>query len=914
MASLDQIAAQLAAAGHPKLPDGHPRPAETGKPHRYGPGKKFWYSIHKVERNGRIIGYIGAFGRWVGDDNGAQSFAWEGEALAPEDMAATRERQAKAEREEERKREHAAQMAANRARSQWQGAAVDGASAYLDRKQITPEGVRFDVDSTIFVPMYQYGGDEARMVGLQKITPDGQKRFNKGMEKKGASLLIGTIESGDKVAMISEGYATGRSIRMATDERIPMLVCFDAGGIMAAVMYLRATYPDLHLLICADDDWKIEQRLRDFLADEYGYQGEFVIGADAIEIEANKTSYMIHAEYKQINGGVGFIELAVWNDVMPERKRRFENTGRKRAEEAIAAVGNASIVYPRFANREDRKLTDFNDLHCEEGLHVVKSQVEAALLAALAPANEDIPPFPHLHAVEPLVDPLYGDAVALVRQGKRATVSGVQRGLRIGLNRAVRLLEEMEKAGVVSAPGVNDVRAVIQKHSTGAATSAVADVADAPDDVENGAHSWRRDLRRTDKGALLPSLDNVFAILSNDEQWRGVFGFEQFALRIVKLKPPPFEGGEAGEWSDRDDARCVLWLGQRYSFSPRSDVVADAVFLVADRHRYHEVRDYLDGLQWDGTERLRTWLIRHALAPDTEYVRLVAYKFLLGAVGRVMKPGCKMDNVLILEGIQDAGKSGLFRTLFGEQWFTDANIVIGDKDTFAVMAGKWLIELAELDALSKSDSSNAKRFFTTAVDTYRPPYARRAIDVPRQSVFGGTVNFDTYLKDESGNRRYWPVKAGAPLDLPALARERDQIWAEAYQAYREWETAKAEAAGILPAPWQVLSHEKPLFSVEQEARYEGDIYETMIARHIEMLSKVTMEQILGDCLKLEISKWTPAEQRRVGKAMKSLGWVRKRASTGNREWYYTPPDPVDAPAPTSTVKISQAEHDDDAPL
>jgi predicted P-loop ATPase len=558
-------------------------------------------------------------------------------------------------------------------------------------------------------------------------------------------------------------------------------------------------------------------------------------------------------------------------------------------------------------------------LHCEEGLHVVKAQIEAALLTALAPANAEIVPFPHLRAVEIVDDPLYGQAVALVKQGKRASVSGIQRGLRIGYNRAAALLDAMEQAGIVSSVGPNNVRTVVGAAGVDIATSVDAGsrvIGDESDEYPgNAAYEWRRSLRRTDRGVLLPCLDNIFAILSNDKKWEGVFGFEQFSLRIMKLKPPPFDGGEVGEWTDRDDARCVLWLGQTYAFSPRSDMVMDAAFLVADRHRYHEVRDYLSSLQWDGKDRLRGWLSRYLLVPDSEYVQLAGFKWLMGAVGRVMRPGCKMDNVLILEGIQDAGKSAAFRTLFGQQWFTDANIVIGDKDAFAVMAGKWVIELAELDALSKSDSSNAKRFFTTAVDTYRPPYARRAIDVPRQSVFAGTVNFDTYLKDESGNRRYWPVKTGAPLDLQALAADRDQIWAEAYKAYCEWDAANREAGGILPTPWQVLPAEKPLFSLEQEARYEGDVYETMIARHIALLSKVTMEDILGDCLKLEISKWTPAEQRRVGKAMKSLGWVRKRESTGNREWFYTPPDPIEAPSTTSTpVTFAQAEQDDDAPL
>ncbi|WP_213778864.1 VapE domain-containing protein [Caballeronia sp. dw_276] len=916
MATIDQIIQQLDAAGHPKLPDGHP--IADGKPHRYGPRKKYWYSAHEVEKAGRVIGYTGAFGHWSGDDNGATTFMWQGDSLSPDDIAATRARQRETERVEEERRVHKAKLAANRAASQWQEATSSGTSEYLDRKQITPEGVRFDSDGTLFVPMFRYGNG-VRLVGLQKITPSGAKRFNAGMEKKGAAFQLGEIEHGDKVAMVAEGYATGRSIRMATDERIPLFVCFDAGGIMDTAAYLRDRHHDLHVLICADDDWKLEQRLREHLLAEYAFDGELTIDevADPVSIKANKTAYMLRAAYRKDEQGIGYIELAVWNDVMPERLRRFENTGLKRAYEAAAAIGNASVVYPVFANREDRKLTDFNDLHVDEGLHVVKAQIEAGLLAALAPSISDIPAFPHLHAVDPGEDPLFNEAVAFVRKGARASVSALQRQLRIGVNRAARLIEAMEAADVVSAPSSNNVRTVIRLLGAEHADSAGADDEGLhPNDPANDVVEWQHQLRRAEKShALLPCLDNVFAILTNDPRWKGVFGFEQFSLRVMKLKPPPFEGGEVGEWTDRDDARCVLWLGQFWSFSPRSDVVMDAVFLIADRNRYHEVRDYLDALQWDRVERLRSWLITYLGVEDSEYVRLAGFKWLLGAIGRVMQPGCKMDNVLILEGVQDAGKSAAFRTLFSPQWFTDANIVIGDKDAFAVMAGKWVIELAELDALSKSDSSNAKRFFTTAVDTYRPPYAKRAIDVPRQSVFAGTVNFDTYLKDESGNRRYWPVKASPRIRLKELAADRDQIWAEAYTVYVEWHRANSEAEGLLPTPWQVLPTEKHLFSAEQEARYEGDIYETMIAKHIAVLSRITMQDILGDCLKLEISKWTPAEQRRVGKALKSIGWIRKRESSGTREWYYTAPDPIDdIEKPVALANFQRAESDDDAPL
>ncbi|WP_322105864.1 VapE domain-containing protein [Paraburkholderia sp. J41] len=918
MATLDQIANQLIAAGHPKLPEGHPRVSDNGRPHRYGPGKKYWYSIHEVVQGGVVLGYTGAFGYWSGDDNGAQTFAWEGAAASPESLAETRMHQKRAEEAAAAKAREKAKLAANRARDQWNAAAEQGESEYLKRKQITPEGVRFSDDGTLYVPMYVYSVDGARLAGLQKISPTGSKLFNKGMEKAGTALQLGDIAPDDKVAMIAEGYATARSIRMAIEERIPVIVCFDAGGILAASQSLRESCPDIHVLICADDDWVIERRMRDHLRDEYGFDGEiFVDAPEATQITHAKLQYSVRATGKRDENGVPYIELVVEREGVSARVRTFENTGVKRARAAAAAVGNASVTMPRFEGRGERKLTDFNDLHVEEGLHVVKAQIEGALLAALAPASEDIPTFPHLHAVERGQDPLYEQALARVRKGKRVSISALQRELKIGFNRAAHLLDDLEKAGVVSAPGANGVRSLVGKS---ASTPLPADADESTlewngVEGENSHFTWQQRLRRAEKSnALLPCLDNVFAILTHDKRWQGVLAFEKFALRIMKLKAPPFEGGEKGEWGDRDDARCALWLGQNYSFSPRPDVIADAVFLAAERSSYHEVRDYLAGLQWDRQPRLRGWLTTWLGVQESEYVRHVSYKWLLGAVGRVMRPGCKMDNVLIFEGKQDAGKSAAFRTLFGPGWFTDANIVIGDKDSFAVMAGKWVIELAELDALSKSDSSNAKRFFTTAVDTYRPPYARRAIDVPRQSVFGGTVNFDTYLKDESGNRRYWPVRTADVLDLKGLAQNRDQIWAEAYSEYCEWERANAEADGILPAPWQVLPEEKHLFSAEQDARYEGDIYETMIARYCEALPRVTMEDILSACLKLEISKWTPAEQRRIGKAMKSLGWIRKRESKGTREWYYEPPpvEPMAVIAPDAS--LAEVTEDDDAPL
>ncbi|KVL84976.1 VapE domain-containing protein [Burkholderia stagnalis] len=833
MSSLDQIRAQLAAADHP-LPAGHP--VADGKHHRYGPRKKYWYQLREVVSQGVVIGYSGTFGHFSGDDPGTERFRWDGAPLSDEVLAETRRRQEAVEREQAEREARQAKLAANRAHDQWGRADERGSSAYLDRKKITPEGVRFDEDGTMLVPMFLYGEDEPRLVGLQKITPDGAKRFNKGMQKKGAAYLLGDIEVDDKLVLVAEGYATARSIRMATRRAFALSVCFDAGGILPAVQYLRNAYPDMHILVCADDDWKTEQRMRDWLAEEFSFRGELVYEASPIRIEAKNTWYMV-AAYKRVDeNGVAYVEVTYGNDVMPQRRKRFENTGLKRAHEAAAAVDGVSVVHPAFVNRGERKLTDFNDLHVEEGIDAVERQIQSAVLAVLAPANDEIRP------------------------------------------------------AAIEVPA---------ERPAPAATSAAAEGADWDGrEAENGAYTWEYDLVRTEKGTLLPTLGNVHLILSNHKAWKGVIAQDDFAGRVVKRKAPPFPQGEAGEWTDMDDYRCTLWLSQTYGMnSVRSDIVMSAVLLVADATHFHDVREYLNGLEWDGVERVRAMPSTYLHVDDSEYVQLAFMKWMIAAVARVVEPGCKVDNVLILEGRQGWRKSTALKVLAGKQWFTDTPIQIGNKDTYAVMAGKWIIELAELDSLNKTDSSAAKSFFATETDRFRNFYGKRATDVHRQCVFAGSVNFDAYLKDESGNRRYWPLRCGGLVDIDGIARVRDQLWAEAVHLYRE---------GVV---WHVTEAERPLFEVEQAERYEGDVYEDVIGKQLEYAARTTMEEILRDVLKLDSSKWTLPEQRRIGKALKSLGWVRKRESTGSRGWFYV----RDEHEPERVLEAVVAG-DDDSPL
>ncbi len=229
-----------------------------------------------------------------------------------------------------------------------------------------------------------------------------------------------------------------------------------------------------------------------------------------------------------------------------------------------------------------------------------------------------------------------------------------------------------------------------------------------------------------------------------------------------------------------------------------SGAVADVIERVARDAVYHPIRQYLQGLQWDGKHRLQVALVEYftATAAPADYLGIVFRKFLVQCVARVMRPGCQADATLVLESPQGYGKSRAVR-IFARNWGCE-NLPhdLGSKDAAGQLAGAWLVELAELAALKRSDIEAMKSFLTRCVDRYRPSYARRTADVPRQCCFIATTNEEAYLRDRTGNRRFWPVRCGR-IDLDALERNVDQLWAEAFAAYiagDPWHPSDAEAA------------------------------------------------------------------------------------------------------------------------
>ena len=409
-------------------------------------------------------------------------------------------------------------------------------------------------------------------------------------------------------------------------------------------------------------------------------------------------------------------------------------------------------------------------------------------------------------------------------------------------------------------------------------------LATPPDD------DWPGRLKRNKDGVVTGSIFNVYTVLSNHPSWQGVIARDDFAARIICRGAAPF-GGEANRaWTDTDDSRTVSWLSEIMDCSPQTKTVVEAVQMVAEDNSFHPVRDYIESMPWDGEKRVANLLIDYYGAePELgtsytekelerynnhmKYLQLVAVKFMVSAVARVMRPGCKVDTVLILEGLQGLQKSTSLKVLAGE-WFTDTPFNLGDKDAFQSISGKWFIELAELDSFNKSESTRAKAFFSSSIDNYRVAYGRRNNDYPRQCVFIGTTNQHEYLRDSSGNRRYWPVEC-LEVNLKALRRDRDQLWAEALQLYKD---------GVL---WWPSADEMPLFEIEQAKRQIDDPWQLMIEQHLDeperrlSTDKITINDLLSKCIGMEKSRiGERADAIRVGRCLSALGYVKRSQSAG----------------------------------
>lgn len=410
---------------------------------------------------------------------------------------------------------------------------------------------------------------------------------------------------------------------------------------------------------------------------------------------------------------------------------------------------------------------------------------------------------------------------------------------------------------------------------------------------EMPAREWRDALLTNQDGNAKALLANAITALRGAPEWDGVLAYNEFSLGTMALKPAPWDGAAAGEWTDHHDRLTANWM-QHEGICVSVDVAGEAVQAVARDRTFNPVTDYLDSLRWDGTKRIDTWTSLYLGVEPTDYTAAVGARWLISAVARAYKPGTKVDHCLILEGDQGLQKSTALEILGGE-WFTDEIADLGSKDAAMQACGVWIIEISELDGMSRADVGKVKAFMSRRTGRFRPPYGRRIGEYPRQCVFAGSANHNTYLRDETGGRRFWPVTCTRIL-TDDLARDRDKLWAEAVARYRGG------------AVWWLDSAELNTDAAEEQAaRFEGDPWQEAIAAWIiapeqrydsmghpvgaleSEAGSVTIPDILTHCVGKRQDQWTQLDKNRVARCLRALRWVRFRARAGSgREWRYRP--------------------------
>jgi predicted P-loop ATPase len=401
---------------------------------------------------------------------------------------------------------------------------------------------------------------------------------------------------------------------------------------------------------------------------------------------------------------------------------------------------------------------------------------------------------------------------------------------------------------------------------------------------DGSAYAWwdKLGLQKTGNQTPYTNVVNVTAILKGHPEFAGKIWFDEFHRRTFFRAT----ADSRREWTDGDDIRALIWIQQKLDIPKLTiEPVRHAVQAVAESNIRNEPREWLDSLEWDGTERLAHLMSDGFGAEYDEYTGAVGRCWLVGLVARIFKPGAKVDALPVFEGKEELGKSSAL-ALIGSPWFAECHESITTKDFYQSIQGKALVEISELHAFRKADVDRLKGVISCQVDRYRESYGRRAEDHPRTCVFAGTTNRDNWNASDTGARRFWPIRC-TTIDLEWLEKSKSMLFAEAVERFKRgeiwWDVPRVEARA------------------QQESRRDRDAWEELIEKFItherssdplqknewylrkQPLEELTVSRILTEALRIEEGRWSRGDQMRVASALQALKWERKRRSDG---WKY----------------------------
>lgn len=380
--------------------------------------------------------------------------------------------------------------------------------------------------------------------------------------------------------------------------------------------------------------------------------------------------------------------------------------------------------------------------------------------------------------------------------------------------------------------------------------------------VVGPAPDCRDGLSRSSKGIPYPNQFNVVHVLQHDAFYgNDRFWYDEFLDRVLISNSP------IREWRDEDDTRITVDMQDRFGIhGASSHTVAESVRFVAHQRTRHIIRDWLTGLEWDQEPRIDTAFEDYWGTVGDDYTKAASRNFFVGLVARILKPGCKLDTMPVFEGPQGIRKSSALQVL-GGAWYSVAHESVSSKDFLQGMRGKWLIEIAELQSFTRAEVNAVKTMMSNQVDDYRPSYGRNVVSFPRQCVMAGTTNSEEWGTDDTGLRRFWPIRCG-DIDLPLLAAARDQLFAEAVHALTAGQTW-----------WEMPEGTR---DVQADRQYHDEWTDTILEWCSQQLDDgISLKAVLVGSLKIDIGRIDKVAQMRASRILKLGGWERKKVRRGN---------------------------------